>query len=134
MVGLVLSIVAFQLRLPLSFRSLFYPIWKEKIYGKRGDIIDTAIIFICLVGVITTLSFGIRQITAGIKYVTGYSNMYTTQIVVFIFMFLITLASVTSGIKKRCTFSKQIEYQSCSYFCYCYIITWSNFIYNETIC
>ena len=39
-IALALAYFGFRYRLPLALRSCFYPLLKDRIYGKAGDVID----------------------------------------------------------------------------------------------
>lgn len=54
-VGLALAYFTFNLKLPLTIRSVFYPIFGEKIHGWRGDIIDIISVIATLFGLAASL-------------------------------------------------------------------------------
>lgn len=99
-VALILAVNVYQSKLPLSFRSVFYPIFKQRIYGRLGDVIDSIVIVICLTGIISSLGIGLKQIAGGVKFLFSNVNTLQVQIYSFIAMFVITLLSVVSGINK----------------------------------
>ncbi|WP_262502284.1 BCCT family transporter [Pedobacter terrae] len=65
-VGLSLAYFTFRYKLPLSLRSCFYPILKNKINGSAGDAIDTFALCSTFFGITTTLGFGVVQLNAGL--------------------------------------------------------------------
>ena len=66
-VGLALSYFAYRYRLPLSLRSCFYPLLKNKINGKWGNAIDVFALCSTFFGITTTLGFGVVQVNAGLQ-------------------------------------------------------------------
>ncbi|MEX2396977.1 MAG: BCCT family transporter, partial [Balneolales bacterium] len=73
-VALALAFFAFNRKLPLSFRSVFYPILGDQIDGWRGDLIDILAVLATLFGLATSLGLGAAQAGAGMEYVFGISN------------------------------------------------------------
>lgn len=65
-IALALAYFAFRYQLPLSLRSCFYPILKDKVNGKLGDAIDVVALLSTLFGIITTLGLGAAQMAAGL--------------------------------------------------------------------
>jgi len=74
LVGLGLAFFSFNRGLPLTFRSIFWPLLGERIYGWPGHIIDLVTVFATLFGLSTSLGLGVAQVNSGLNYVFG-SNM-----------------------------------------------------------
>ncbi|MCY0976796.1 BCCT family transporter [Chryseobacterium wangxinyae] len=101
LVGLCLAYFAYRYRLPLSLRSCLYPLLKDKITGKWGDVIDIFALCSTFFGITTTLGFGVVQINSGLETLnilpeTGF--MYQVIIVVVLVSFAVI--SATSGVNK----------------------------------
>jgi choline/glycine/proline betaine transport protein len=71
LVGLGLAFYAYNRGLPLTFRSLFWPLLGERIYGWPGHLIDTLAVFATVFGLATSLGLGAGQINAGLNFVSG---------------------------------------------------------------
>ncbi len=71
LVALALAYFGFRRGLPLSFRSVFFPIFGERIHGRLGDVIDIMAVLATLFGLATSLGLGAKQVNAGLYYVTG---------------------------------------------------------------
>jgi len=67
-VALSLAFFAFNRGLPLSFRSVFYPLLGERINGWPGDLVDILAVLATLFGLATSLGLGVAQISAGLSY------------------------------------------------------------------
>lgn len=104
LVGLSLAYFTYSHGLPLTIRSVFYPILGDKIYGKRGDIIDIFAVLATLFGLATSLGLGVQQIAAGLAHVFGVSSGITTQILLIIGITLIATISVVLGVDKGVKF------------------------------
>lgn len=100
LVAVGLGYFSFNKGLPFSFRSLFYPIIKEKIFGIWGDIIDTFAVLAVLFGLATSLGLGARQINSGLNYVFGIEFNSTVQVVLIVIITFMATLSVVSGISK----------------------------------
>ena len=71
LVGLGLAFFSFNRGLPLTFRSIFWPLLGERIYGWPGHVIDLVTVFATLFGLATSLGLGVAQVNTGISYVGG---------------------------------------------------------------
>ncbi|MDG5820470.1 BCCT family transporter [Natronococcus sp. A-GB7] len=69
LVALGLAFFSFNRGLPLTFRSVFYPVLGDRIYGWPGHVIDVFTIFATLFGLVTSLGLGALQINAGLTFV-----------------------------------------------------------------
>jgi choline/glycine/proline betaine transport protein len=68
LVGLSLAFFSFNRGLPLTFRSIFWPVLGERIYGWPGHVIDILTVFATLFGLTTSLGLGALQINAGLNF------------------------------------------------------------------
>lgn len=101
MIALALAYFGFRYKLPLALRSCFYPLLKDKINGRIGDIIDVMALIATLFGIITTLGFGASQLGAGLAQL-GWIEESTFLIKVIIIIAVMSLAvfSAISGVGK----------------------------------
>ncbi len=99
-VGLALAFFAFNRKLPLSFRSVFYPLLGERINGWMGDVIDILAVLATLFGLATSLGLGAAQAGAGMEYVFGFENTVTLQVIIIAVVTAIAVVSVMLGIDK----------------------------------
>lgn len=104
LVGLSLSYFTYSHGLPLTIRSVFYPILGDKIYGKRGDLIDIFAVLATLFGLATSLGLGVQQIAAGLAHVFGVDSGITTQVSLIAGITAIATISVVLGVDKGVKF------------------------------
>ena len=71
LVALGLAFFSFNRGLPLTFRSIFWPLLGERIYGWPGHVIDLITVFATLFGLSTSLGLGVSQVNTGLSYVGG---------------------------------------------------------------
>ncbi|MEL6574742.1 MAG: BCCT family transporter [Pseudomonadota bacterium] len=99
-VGLCLAIFCYNLGLPLTLRSAFYPILGEKVWGWWGHMIDTLAVFATLFGLTTSLGFGAQQVAAGLNEVAGIEPTDTVVVLLIIAITAVALVSVLLGMDK----------------------------------
>src|SRR5690606_9279039 len=100
-VGLSLAYFSYRYKLPLSLRSCFYPILKNKINSPAGDLIDTFALCSTFFGITTTLRFGVVQLNAGLVEVGALSGRgFGYQIAIVAVIMGISILSATSGVNK----------------------------------
>jgi choline/carnitine/betaine transport len=102
-----LGYFSYNKNLPFSFRSLFYPLIKDKIFGLWGDIIDTVAVMAVLFGLATSLGLGAQQINSGLNYVFDIPVNAVVQIILIVVITFIATLSVVSGISKGIKFLSQ---------------------------
>ncbi|MEO1308633.1 MAG: BCCT family transporter, partial [Pseudomonadota bacterium] len=99
-VGLSLAIFCYNLGLPLTLRSAFYPLLGERVWGWWGHIIDTLAVFATLFGLTTSLGLGAQQVAAGLNEIFGIAPSNTVTVLLIIGITLIALGSVLLGMDK----------------------------------
>ena len=67
LVSLALAFFAYNRGLPLTLRSVFFPILKERIYGPWGHAIDIVTVLATLFGLATSLGLGVSQVASGLS-------------------------------------------------------------------
>jgi choline/glycine/proline betaine transport protein len=72
LVGAALAFFTFNRKLPLTIRSVFYPLLGERIYGPIGNTIDVISVVSTLFGLATSLGFGVQQVNAGLELSVWY--------------------------------------------------------------
>jgi betaine/carnitine transporter, BCCT family len=100
-VALSLALFAYNKGLPLTVRSIFYPIFGERIWGWPGHVIDILAVFATLFGLATSLGFGAQQASAGIGFVfgiEGVSDSVTYSVILIGVITVMALVSVLRGL------------------------------------
>ncbi len=97
-VGLSLAIFAYNKGLPLSVRSMFYPIFGERVWGWVGHVIDTLAVFATLFGLATSLGIGAQQANAGLNFLFGIPENDISMIVLILCITGVALVSVVAGL------------------------------------
>lgn len=96
--ALGLAIFSFNKGLPLTIRSVFYPILGERIWGWPGHVIDVLAVMATLFGLATSLGLGASQAAAGLHFLFDMPLGDTTQILLVIGITAIALVSVLAGL------------------------------------
>ncbi len=108
LVGLSLAFFSFNRKLPLTMRSAFYPLLKERIFGIWGNLIDILSVIATLFGMAATLGLGVQQINAGLHHLFGTSISPFVQIFLIITITTIAGISVVSGLQKGVRYLSEI--------------------------
>ncbi|MCQ2031998.1 BCCT family transporter [Stutzerimonas zhaodongensis] len=99
-VALALALFSFNKGLPLSIRSIFYPLLGERVWGWPGHIIDILAVLATLFGLATSLGLGAQQAAAGLEFLFGTPNTDTSRVLLVAGITVITLVSVLVGLDK----------------------------------
>ncbi len=103
LVSLGLAFFAYNRGLPLTIRSVFYPLLGERIYGFWGNVIDILSVLATLFGLATSLGFGVQQVSAGLNFLFGLPTATWFQVVLIAiitgFATMSVIAGLDSGVK-----------------------------------
>lgn len=99
-VALALALFAYNKGLPLTLRSVFYPILGERVWGWPGHVVDVLAVMATLFGLATSLGIGAEQATAGFGFLFGWSASDTSKIVLIVIITAVATASVVLGVEK----------------------------------
>jgi choline/glycine/proline betaine transport protein len=103
-VALALAFFAYNRKLPLTIRSVFYPLLGERVNGWIGDVIDVFAVLATLFGLATSLGLGVQQVSGGLFYLFEIPNTVWTQVLLIAGITMIATISVVSGIDKGVKF------------------------------
>ena len=96
--ALALGFFAYNRGLPLTFRSIFYPLLGKKIYGTWGHVIDILTVIATLFGLATSLGFGAQQAAAGLHKLFGLPDNLGFQIILILGITGLATISVVAGL------------------------------------
>ena len=99
-IGLALAFFCYNWKLPLTIRSIFYPLLGNRIWGWQGDIIDIIAVLATLFGLTTSLGLGAQQAASGLFYLFDLPNNLLTQSLVIVFITSVVIFSVYRGLDK----------------------------------
>ncbi|HEY9201841.1 MAG TPA: BCCT family transporter [Gammaproteobacteria bacterium] len=99
-VALSLAIFSYNKGLPLTVRSIFYPILGERIWGWPGHIIDILAVFATLFGLATSLGIGAQQAASGLNYLFDIPAGNTTLVLLIVGITAVALVSIVAGVDK----------------------------------
>ncbi len=95
-VALSLAFFSYNEKLPLTFRSAFYPLLGDKVWKWPGHMIDTLAVFATLFGLATSLGFGTTQALAGFNFLYDWG---TGPVAVVALITVITALAITSVVR-----------------------------------
>ncbi|WP_186753573.1 BCCT family transporter [Echinicola salinicaeni] len=99
-VALSLAFFTYNRKLPLTIRSVFYPILGDRIHSWIGDVIDVMAVLATLFGLATSLGLGVKQVNGGLSFLFDIPNSTSTQVLLIAGITGIATISVFSGIDK----------------------------------
>ncbi|WP_010487795.1 BCCT family transporter [Pseudomonas sp. S9] len=99
-VALALALFSFNKGLPLSIRSIFYPLLGERVWGWPGHLVDILAVFATLFGLATSLGVGAEQALAGLNHLFGMPLTDTSKVLLIVGITGIALLSVLAGLGK----------------------------------
>ncbi|RKE83813.1 BCCT family transporter [Rhizobium sp. AG855] len=99
-VALALALFSFNKGLPLTLRSIFYPIFGERVWGWPGHIIDILAVFATIFGLSTSLGIGAQQASAGLEFLFGIPATENMMILLVLVITGIAITSVVAGMDK----------------------------------
>ncbi len=97
-VGLSLAFFTFNKGLPLTIRSGFFPLLKDRVWGWFGHVIDIVAVLATIFGLATSLGFGAQQAASGLKFLFGIDNGITTQVAIIVGVTAVAICSVMRGL------------------------------------
>ncbi|MBS3757811.1 MAG: BCCT family transporter [Desulfobacterales bacterium] len=98
LVGMALAFFAFNRKLPMAIRSIFYPLLGDRVHGLWGDVIDVLAVLSTLFGLATSLGFGVQQVNAGLNHLFGVPDNTTIQVLLVAIITFAATLSVVSGL------------------------------------
>ncbi|MCB0230445.1 MAG: BCCT family transporter, partial [Anaerolineae bacterium] len=100
LMGAMLAYFSYRGNLPLTTRSALYPLIGERIYGWRGDLVDTFAVVSTVFGIATTLGLGAAQMNAGLHWLIGIDISVGRQLTIILFVTSLAIFSVVSGVRR----------------------------------
>jgi len=99
-VALILAFFSYRHGLPLTLRSALYPLIGERIYGPIGHAVDIFAIISTILGIATSLGYGVLQINSGFNYLFGLPIGTNIQVILIISITALATISVVTGLDK----------------------------------
>ncbi|QFG36143.1 BCCT family transporter (plasmid) [Paracoccus pantotrophus] len=99
-VALALALFAYNKGLPLTLRSVFHPLFGERVWGWPGHVIDVLAVLATLFGLATSLGIGAEQAAAGFHFLFGWSTASAAKIALIVIITGVATGSVVLGVEK----------------------------------
>lgn len=100
MVALILAFFSYRHGLPLTLRSALYPLIGERIYGPIGNAVDIFAVISTILGIATSLGYGVLQINGGFNYLFDLPIGTYVQVILIISITALATISVATGLDK----------------------------------
>ncbi|OEY67004.1 BCCT family transporter [Marinobacter sp. X15-166B] len=98
-VALSLAFFAYNKGMPLTIRSAFFPLLKDRVWGWPGHVIDVLAVVATIFGLAASLGFGAQQAASGIEYLFGLSATINVQMGIITGVTAVALISVLRGLE-----------------------------------
>ncbi|MCC5859542.1 MAG: BCCT family transporter [Ectothiorhodospiraceae bacterium] len=99
-VALALALFSFNKGLPLTVRSIFYPLLGERVWGWPGHVIDMLAVFATLFGLATSLGLGASQAAAGLSHLFGVPDGNITMVLLILGITAVAIISIMAGVDR----------------------------------
>jgi choline-glycine betaine transporter len=106
LVAIAMSLARWRFGLPTSFRSIFYPIMGDYVFGWSGDVIDGVAILVTIAGICSGLGLGAQQLLDGFRYlgwvdeINSVDRFTSIENVIAWWLTVCTILVVVTGINK----------------------------------
>jgi choline/glycine/proline betaine transport protein len=100
LMGMALGYFAFRHRLPLSIRSLLYPVFGKRIHGRIGDTVDLAAVLGTIFGIAVSLGIGVVQLNFGLNFMFDVPVGTAAQVALIAVAVAMATVSAVAGIDK----------------------------------
>lgn len=97
-VGLSLAFFCYNKGMPLTIRSVFYPLIGDRIWGWPGHLIDIVAVLATIFGLATSLGLGAAQAAGGLDFLFGIPDEINTRIGIVVGVTFIAVISVVRGL------------------------------------
>ncbi|MEH6354568.1 MAG: BCCT family transporter [Marinobacter sp.] len=97
-VALSLAFFSYNKNMPLTIRSAFFPLLRDKVWGWPGHIIDSLAVVATIFGLATSLGFGAQQAASGLNYLFGFGAGLNVQMAIIVGVTAVALMSVMRGL------------------------------------
>jgi betaine/carnitine transporter, BCCT family len=81
-------------------RSIFYPIFGDRVWGWTGHVIDILAVFATLFGLATSLGIGAEQANAGLEFLFGIPVTDVSKVVLILGITAVALVSIMLGLDR----------------------------------
>ena len=97
-VALSLAFFYYNKGMPLTIRSVFYPLLGDRVWGWTGHFIDILAVLATIFGLATSLGLGAAQASSGLHFLFGIPDVLSTQIAIIIGVTFLATISVVRGL------------------------------------
>lgn len=109
LMGLSLGLFAYRYKLPLSLRSILYPIFGKRAQGMAGDAIEIGAVLGTIFGIAVSLGIGVIQLNVGLHMIFDIPVGLGAQIGLILVAIFITCLSTFTGVDKGIRFLSELN-------------------------
>lgn len=96
--GLAFALFSYNLGMPFSVRSIFYPLFGNRVWGWTGHLIETLAVFSTLFGLAVSIGIGAEQITGGLDYLFAVPATGLFKVLLIAAVVMVAMTALLGGI------------------------------------
>lgn len=97
-VGLSMALFSYNMGMPFSLRSVFYPVLGNRVWGWAGHLIEALVVFSTLFGLAVSIGLGTEQISGGLDYLFSIPPTNLSKVVLIALVVLTAMTALLTGI------------------------------------
>ena len=109
LLALLMAYYTYNHKMPLSLRSLLFPILGKNVNGPLCAGLDIFVIIVTVIGISTSLAMGATQIESGIAYLLPDISAHINAVHIVIFIAIASSISALTGISKGISYLSNIN-------------------------
>ena len=98
LMGLAMALFSYNMGMPFSIRSVFYPVFGNRVWGWIGHLIETLVVFCTLFALAVSIGLGAEQITGGLDYLFSFPPTDLSKVVLVALMVAVAMTALLTGI------------------------------------
>ena len=98
LMGLAMALFSYNMGMPFSVRSVFYPIFGNRVWGWTGHLIETLVVFCTLFALAVSIGLGAEQITGGLDYLFSFPPTDLSKVVLVALVVAVAMTALLTGI------------------------------------
>ena len=98
LMGLAMALFSYNMGMPFSVRSVFYPVFGNRVWGWTGHLIETLVVFCTLFALAVSIGLGAEQITGGLDYLFSFPPTDLSKVVLVALVVAVAMTALLTGI------------------------------------
>ncbi len=96
--GLAMALFSYNMGMPFSIRSVFYPVLGNRVWSWSGHLIETLVVFSTLFGIAVSIGLGVEQIAEGLDHLFSIPAGDLSKVLMIGLVALTAMIALLTGI------------------------------------